>query len=85
MQRTAAIVLPPALLLAGLWFFAGRVTHNFRVSMLLAGLWIALLVTSIVLVAWRYRRLAVPVIRPSRLPRRSLAAIWPYPPSATGS
>lgn len=62
MQRAAAIVLPPALLLVGLWIFGGRVTDNFRVSMLLTGAWVALLTAAIVLVAWRYRGLAVPVI-----------------------
>jgi hypothetical protein len=62
MQRIAAIVLPPPLLLAGLWLFGGRVTDDFGVSMLLTGAWVALLTTAIILVAWRYRPIAVPLI-----------------------
>jgi hypothetical protein len=48
--------------LAGLWFFAGVVTDDFRASMGLTALWFAVAGLATLVVGWTRRELRLPVI-----------------------
>jgi electron transfer DM13 len=50
------------ILLVGLWFFAGRITDNFRISAALTVLWFAVAGLAVFAVARRWRVVAVPVV-----------------------
>ena len=60
-QLLAAIAVV-VIVLAGLWFFAGRVTDDFIASSILTAGWFALAGLAAILVARRVRVLAVPVV-----------------------
>jgi hypothetical protein len=58
------LLMPPVagILLVGLWFFAGRITDNFRVSAALTVLWFAVAGLAVFAIAQRWRIVAVPVV-----------------------
>jgi len=60
--RLATMPVVGAIVLAGLWFFAGRVTNDFVTSGILTGVWFAVAGAAAVFVARRRRMLAVPVV-----------------------
>jgi hypothetical protein len=60
-QLLAAIAVV-LILLTGLWFFAGRVTDDFAASSILTASWFGLAGLTALLVARRWRVLAVPVV-----------------------
>jgi hypothetical protein len=57
-------LVPPvaAIVLAGIWVTGGLLTNNFRLSMLFTTLWLGLVGLSSLVVAWRWRPLALPVL-----------------------
>ena len=57
-------LVPPvaATVLAGIWVTGGLLTNNFRLSMLFTTLWLGLVGLSSLVVAWRWRPLALPVL-----------------------
>ena len=61
---TRFLLMPPVagILLVGLWFFAGRITDNFRGSAALTALWFAVAGVGVFAVARRWRVVAVPVV-----------------------
>ncbi len=60
--RLATMPAVGAIVLAGLWFFAGRVTNDFVTSGILTVVWFAVAGAAAVFVASRRRMLAVPVV-----------------------
>jgi hypothetical protein len=60
--RLALVPLVAALLLLGIWVTGGRITDNFRVAMVLTGLWFGLAGLAALVVAWRRRPLALAVL-----------------------
>lgn len=62
MLRLALVPLVAALVLAGIWVTGGVITDNFRVAMLLTGVWFGAAGLTALAVGWRWRRLALPVV-----------------------
>jgi Electron transfer DM13 len=62
MLRLALIPVVAALVLGGIWITGGVLTNNFRLSMLLTALWLGFAGLASLLVAWRRRSLALPVL-----------------------
>jgi Electron transfer DM13 len=62
MLRFALVPLVAGLVLAGIWVSGGLLTNNFRLSMLFTTLWLGFAGLVCVLVAWRRRSLALPVL-----------------------
>jgi hypothetical protein len=60
--RLALVPLVAALVLAGIWVTGGVITDNFRVAMLLTGLWFGAAGLTALAIGWRWRRLALPVL-----------------------
>lgn len=60
--RLAAVPFVAALVLAGMWVAGGLVTNDFRVAMLLTVLWLGFAGLAALLVALRWRPLALPVL-----------------------
>ena len=51
-----------AITLVGLWLFAGKISSDFVVSMILTGVWLGLAGLLVLAIAWRWRPLALPVL-----------------------
>jgi hypothetical protein len=51
-----------AILLAGLWLAGGKITDDFRLSMILAAGWLAVAGAAALAIGWRWRSFALPVI-----------------------
>ena len=62
MSRAAAALLVAAVVVAGVWVTGGLVTEDATVAMLLTGGWFAVAGLGAILLARRWRRLAVPVL-----------------------
>lgn len=60
--RAATVPVVGAIVLLGLWFFAGVVTNDFVTSAILTAAWFAVAGAAAVVVARRWRSLAVPVL-----------------------
>jgi hypothetical protein len=60
--RLAALPVTSAAVLLGVWIAGGAISDDFRVSMALTGIWLALAAAACAGVAWRVRPLRVPVI-----------------------
>jgi len=60
--RLATVPVVVAILLTGLWFFAGRLTNDFVTSGVLTAAWFAVAGAAALFVARRRRVLAVPVV-----------------------
>jgi hypothetical protein len=60
--RLAALPVTSAAVLLGVWIAGGAISDDFRVSMALTGIWLALAGAACAGVAWRVRPLRVPVI-----------------------
>ena len=60
--RLGLVPLVAALVLAGIWVTGGVLTNDFRLSMLLTTLWLGAVGLTALLVAWRWRQLALPVL-----------------------
>jgi Electron transfer DM13 len=60
--RLALVPLVAGLVLGGIWVAGGLLTNNFRLSMLLTVLWLGLAGLTAVVVARRWRPLALPVL-----------------------
>lgn len=60
--RLSAAIVVPAVVIVGVWVFGGQVTDDFRASMALAALWLAGGGVAALLVARRWRALALPVL-----------------------
>jgi hypothetical protein len=60
--RLGLVPLVAAIVLAGIWISGGLLTNNFRLSMLFTTLWLGLVGLSSLVVAWRWRPLALPVL-----------------------
>jgi hypothetical protein len=61
-MRLALVPFVAALVLAGIWVTGGVITDNFRVAMLLTGLWFGAAGLAALAIGWRWRRLALPVL-----------------------
>lgn len=61
-SRLLATLAVPALVIGGVWVFGGQVTDDFRASMALTGLWLVGAGAAALLVARRWRPLALPVL-----------------------
>jgi hypothetical protein len=62
MLRFALVPVVAALVLAGIWVSGGLLTNSFRLSMLFTTLWLGFAGLVSLLVAWRRRPLALPVL-----------------------
>jgi Electron transfer DM13 len=51
-----------AIVLLGVWTSGGRITDDFRIAMVLTGLWFGVAGLAAVVIAWRWRPLALPVL-----------------------
>jgi Electron transfer DM13 len=60
--RAGLVPLVAALVLAGIWVAGGLLTNDFRLSMLFTTLWLGAASVAALVVAWRWRPLAVPVL-----------------------
>jgi hypothetical protein len=60
--RLGLVPLVAAIVLAGIWVSGGLLTNDFRLSMLFTTLWLGLVGLSSLVVAWRWRSLALPVL-----------------------
>jgi len=60
--RLALAPTVAGLVLVGIWVAGGRITDNFRVAMLLTGLWFAGAGLVTLGIGWRWRQLALPVL-----------------------
>jgi hypothetical protein len=60
--RFALVPLVAALVLVGIWVSGGLLTNDFRLSMLFTTLWFGLVGLAALVVAWRWRPLALPVL-----------------------
>jgi hypothetical protein len=60
--RLGLAPLVAATVLAGIWVTGGLLTNDFRLSMLFTTLWLGLIGLSSLVVAWRWRPLALPVL-----------------------
>ena len=60
--RLGLVPLVAALVLAGIWVTGGLLTNDFGLSMLFTTLWLGAVGLSAVVVAWRWRQLALPVV-----------------------
>jgi hypothetical protein len=60
--RFALVPIVAATVLAGIWVTGGLLTNNFRLSMLLTALWFAVAGLATLVIAWRWRSLALPVL-----------------------
>jgi hypothetical protein len=60
--RLLAVPAVIAATLLGLWFFAGQITSDFALSMVLSGLWFGLAFAIAVAIGFRWRSLALPVV-----------------------
>jgi Electron transfer DM13 len=60
--RLGLVPLVAALVLAGIWVTGGLLTNDFRLSMLFTTLWLGAVGLSALVLAWRWRQLALPVL-----------------------
>ena len=60
--RLALVPLVAAIVIAGIWAAGGVVTNDFRLSMLLTALWVGVAGLAAVVLALRWRPLALPVL-----------------------
>ena len=60
--RLLTVPVVIAVTLVGLWLFAAQISNDFAVSMILTGVWFALALVAALVVAWRWRPLALPVV-----------------------
>jgi hypothetical protein len=60
--RLGLVPIVAALVLVGIWVSGGLLTNNFRLSMLFTTLWLGLVGLMALVVAWRWRPLALPVL-----------------------
>jgi len=60
--RLALVPLVAGIVLAGIWVAGGELTNDFRLSMLLTGLWLGMAGLAALAVAVRWRPLALPVL-----------------------
>jgi hypothetical protein len=60
--RLALVPLVAALTVLGIWVTGGLLTNDFRVSMVLTGLWLGGAGLASLVAAWRWRSLALPVL-----------------------
>jgi hypothetical protein len=60
--RLALVPLVAAIVIAGIWLAGGVLTNDFRLSMLLTALWVGLVGLAALIVAVRWRPLALPVL-----------------------
>jgi Electron transfer DM13 len=60
--RLALVPLVAAIVIAGIWVSGGVLTNDFRLSMLLTGVWVGAAGLAAVVVALRWRPLALPVL-----------------------
>ena len=60
--KVAAAVAAAAIVLGGIWVAGGLITNNFRVAMGLTVGWMALVAVAALVVARRWRALAIPVV-----------------------
>jgi Electron transfer DM13 len=51
-----------AIVLLGIWISGGRITDDFRVAMVLTGLWFGVAGLAALVIAWRWRPLGLPVL-----------------------
>jgi hypothetical protein len=61
-MRFVLVPVVAAAVLLGLWVAGGKVTDDFRLAMLLTGLWLGIAGLVALVLAWRRRRLALPVL-----------------------
>jgi hypothetical protein len=61
-SRLALVPLVAAMVLAGIWVAGGLLTNDFHLSMLLTALWLGLAGVAALVVALRWRPLALPVL-----------------------
>jgi hypothetical protein len=60
--RLALVPLVAAIVIAGIWVAGGVLTNDFRLSMLLTAFWVGVAGLGALVVAWRWRPLALPVL-----------------------
>ena len=60
--RLLTVPIVIAITLVGLWLFAGKISSDFAVSMILTGVWLGLAGLVVLAIAWRWRPLALPVL-----------------------
>jgi hypothetical protein len=60
--RLGLVPLVAACVVTGIWVTGGLLTNNFRLSMLFTTLWLGLVGASTLVIAWRWRALALPVL-----------------------
>jgi hypothetical protein len=60
--RLALVPLVAAIVLAGIWVAGGLLTNDFRLAMVLTALWLGLAGSAALVVALRWRPLALPVL-----------------------
>lgn len=60
--RLLTVPIVVAITLAGLWLFAAQISNDFAVSMILTGVWFGIAFLGALVIAWRWRALALPVV-----------------------
>jgi len=60
--RLALVPLVAAIVIAGIWLAGGVLTNDFRLSMILTGLWLGVVGLGALAIALRWRPLALPVL-----------------------